>query len=85
MLLAVVAWDRSGRRPYLAAAALLYGLSFTHHLMSVLLAPGLLLFALTSRHRGQFLRELRWTAPLFLLPLVRYLYLPLSALLWRMR
>src|SRR2546428_11314438 len=76
----VLAWDRRGERRWLFASALLYGLCLTHHMMSLLLAPGLLFFALTSRHRSQFLRELRWTLPLFLLPLSLYLYLPLAAL-----
>jgi 4-amino-4-deoxy-L-arabinose transferase-like glycosyltransferase len=80
VLTLVLTWDQRGDRRWLLAAAVTYGLCFTHHLLSVLLAPGLLLFALTSRHRGQFLRELRWTVPLFLLPLALYLYLPLAAL-----
>jgi hypothetical protein len=80
VLTLVLAWERRGDRRWLRAAAVVYGLCFTHHLMSALLAPGLLVFALTSRHRGQFLRELRWTVPLFLLPLGIYLYLPLAAL-----
>jgi Protein of unknown function (DUF2723) len=82
----VLTWDARGRRSpassrrWLAASALVYGLCFTHHMMSTLLAPGLLFFALTSPHRRQFLRELRLTVPLFLLPLALYLYLPLAAL-----
>jgi hypothetical protein len=77
----VLAWDRRGDRRWLWAAALAYGLCFTHHLLSVLLAPGLLLFALTSRQRRSFLAELRFTLPLFLLPFLLYLYVPLAA--WR--
>ena len=65
-----LAWDARGDRRWLLAAAAVYGLCFTHHMMSVLLAPGLLFFALTSPHRAQFFRELRWTAPLFLIPLL---------------
>lgn len=82
----VLTWDARGRRSpassrrWLFAAAFVYGLCFTHHMMSTLLAPGLLFFALTSRHRPQFLRELPRTLPLFLLPLCLYLYLPLAAL-----
>jgi Protein of unknown function (DUF2723) len=76
----VLAWDRRGGRRWLLASAVIYGLCLAHHLMSLLLAPGLLYFVLTSRHRSQFLRELRWTLPLFLLPLTLYLYLPLAAL-----
>lgn len=76
----VLAWDTRGERRWLGTAALVYGLCLTHHLMSLLLFPGLLFYALTSRHRGQFLRELRWTLPLFLLPLSLYAYLPLAAL-----
>jgi hypothetical protein len=79
VLLGVLAWDATGSRRWLLAAAVLYGFSFSHHLMSALLAPALLLFAFTSRHRGQFFRELRWTVPLFLLPLAVYVYLPLAA------
>jgi 4-amino-4-deoxy-L-arabinose transferase-like glycosyltransferase len=79
-LICVLTWDRRGGRRWLWASALIYGLCLTHHMMSLLLAPGLLFLALTSRHRLQFVRELRWTLPLFLLPLALYLYLPLAAL-----
>src|SRR4051794_845275 len=75
----VIRWEESEDRRWLWAAATLYGLCFTHHLMSVLLAPGLLFFALTSPRRSQFLRELPRTLPLFLLPLLLYLYLPRAA------
>jgi 4-amino-4-deoxy-L-arabinose transferase-like glycosyltransferase len=80
VLLCVVRWDAKGDRRWLLAGALLWGLSFTHHLTTGLLAPGLLYFVLTSRYRGQFCRELRWTVPLFLAPLLLYLYLPLASL-----
>ena len=80
VLICVLTWDRRGERRWLWVSALTYGLCLTHHMMSLLLVPGLLFFAITSRHRLQFLRELRWTLPLFLLPLALYLYLPLAAL-----
>ncbi len=80
VLLCVVQWDYSGSPRWLAGAALAYGLCFTHHMMSVLLAPGLLYFALTSPRRAQFARALPWTVPLFLCPLLLYAYLPLAAL-----
>jgi hypothetical protein len=76
----VLTWDRRGERHWLFTSALVYGLCLTHHMMSLLLAPGLLYFALTSPHRRQFLRELPRTIPLVLLPLSLYLYLPLAAL-----
>jgi len=76
----LLAWDRTGRRGYLLAAAAVYGLAFANHLSAVLLAPGLLVFALTGRRRSEFARALRWTVPLFLLPLTLYLYLPLRAM-----
>jgi len=79
LLAAVLAWDRRGDRRWLRAAAVLYGLGFTHHLMSVLLLPGLLFFALTSRHRRQFMRELWVCLPLCLVPLLLYAYLPVRA------
>jgi hypothetical protein len=78
---AVLKWEESEDRRWLWSAAVLYGLCFAHHLMSVLIAPALLFFALTSRRRAQFVRELPRTLPLFLLPLAFYLYLPLMA--WR--
>ncbi len=78
-LLAVLEWDRTGSRRWLAVTALVYGLSFTHHLMSVLVAPALVVLAATSKHRGAFARQLFWTLPLFLLPLLLYLYLPWAA------
>ena len=81
VLLCAVTWDARGDRRWLMATAVVYGLSFTHHLSSILLAPALLYVALTSGHRGQFLRELRWTVPLFITPAVLYVYLPLAA--WR--
>lgn len=80
LLACVLAWDRRGERYWLFTAAIVYGLCLTHHMMSLLLAPGLLYFALTSRHRSLFLRELPRTLPLFLLPLSLYAYLPLAAL-----
>ncbi|MGI8970673.1 MAG: glycosyltransferase family 117 protein, partial [Dehalococcoidia bacterium] len=60
----VLAWDRRGERCWLFTSAVVYGFCLTHHMMSLLLAPGLLYFALTSRHRSQFLRELPRTVPL---------------------
>ncbi len=75
----VLAWDVRGNRHLLRMAALLYGLSFTHHLSSVLLAPALLYLGLTSRHRLQLFRELVFCLPLFLAPLALYAYLPWAA------
>jgi 4-amino-4-deoxy-L-arabinose transferase-like glycosyltransferase len=80
LLCLLLAWEARGERRLLRAAALVYGLCFAHHLLSVLLLPGLLLWVLTSKRRGQFLRELGWTVLLFLLPLLLYLYLPWAAL-----
>src|SRR5207247_4443125 len=54
VLVCVLAWDRRGERRWLWASAMAYGLCFALHMMSVLLAPGLLYFALTSPHRRQF-------------------------------
>ncbi len=80
ILASALEWDARGSRRLLYATAGLWGLSLTHHLSSVLLLPALAYLAATSRHRSQFLRELRGTLPLFLAPLLLYLYLPLSAL-----
>jgi hypothetical protein len=79
LLWLVLSWERRGGRGRLRGAALMYGLCFTHHMLSVLLLPGLLYLALTSRRRGEFVGELGRTVPLFLLPLLLYAYLPLAA------
>ncbi len=73
----VLTWERRGERRYLRLAAVAYGLCCTHHLLSGLLLPGLLVIGLGAKRREQFVRELRWTVPLFLLPLCLYAYLPL--------
>ncbi len=79
VLCCLLTWDRCGDRRWLWAVAVTYGFAFTHHLQCVLLAPALVYFGLTSRHRGQLWRELPRLAPLFLLPLAFYLYLPWAA------
>lgn len=81
VLAAVLRWDQTGSPAVLRLAALLYGLSFTHHLMSVLAAPALLYLAATSGHRRALVRDLPRLLPLFLAPLALYAYLPLAA--WR--
>jgi hypothetical protein len=79
VLLCVLLWDRDGCVRRIRAAALLYGLCFTHHLSSVLMAPALLVLLFTSRHRGRLWRELPQVAALFCAPLVLYVHLPLAA------
>jgi hypothetical protein len=81
VLLCALSWDATGKRAWLLGAALTYGLAFTHHLQAILLAPALLWLAFTSPRRAQFFRELRWSLPLFVLPVVLYAYIPLAA--WR--
>jgi Protein O-mannosyl-transferase TMEM260-like len=80
VLTAGLAWDRTGRRRWLRLTFFLYGLAFTHHLMSVLLAPGLLYLALTSRHRSMLWgRQGLGLLLCFGAPLLLYLYLPWAA------
>lgn len=81
VLLCVLQWDANGNRSWLHAASLTYGFCFTHHLTSLWLFPALLYFILSSPRRFQFLGELRCLIPLFLTPLLFYLYLPWAA--WR--
>jgi hypothetical protein len=80
VVLLALEWERKGETRWLRWAALAYGLSFTHHLMSVLLLPALVYLGFSSRRRGDFLRELRWTLPLFLAPLLLYAYVPIAAM-----
>src|SRR5207237_1167517 len=50
LLLEMVLWDQTGDLRHLKWAAFLTGLNLVHHLSISLLAPGLIGFALTSKH-----------------------------------
>src|SRR5439155_29049 len=69
LLLQMILWDQTGDLRHLRWAALLTGLNLAHHLSISLLAPGLIGFALTSRHARAGLRHLPGLAGLMLLPL----------------
>lgn len=79
VLYCVLKWDRSGDRRWLLAAAGLYGLSLTNHAQTVLLAPALLFFLMTSPRRRALRSEIGWLALLVLAPLLIYVYLPIAA------
>src|SRR5262249_7355245 len=79
VLAAGLTWDRSGELRWLRLTLLLYGLALTHHLMSTLLAPGLLYLALSSRHRGMLWKHGVGLLGCLLAPLLLYLYLPWAA------
>jgi hypothetical protein len=79
VLAAGLTWDRRGELRWLRLTLFLYGLAFTHHLMSALLAPGLLYLALTSRHRAMLWRHGAGLLLCFAVPLLLYLYLPWAA------
>jgi len=81
VLTGLVQWDRTGRRRYLRAGALLYGLSLTHHLMAVTWLPALLVLVFRSRHRRAAASDWRGLTLLTVAPLMLYAYLPLAA--WR--
>lgn len=73
-------WDETGRRIDLYLACGVWGLSLTHHLMAVLLAPALFYLALTSSHRGTLLQAAPGAAAALLAPALLYLYIPIAAL-----
>lgn len=80
ILLTLLVWRDTRRDRYLLAAALLMGLSLTHHLTSGLLLPAGLAFVFLV-DRGK-LREWRLSlkaAGLFVVGLLPYLYLPVRA------
>jgi hypothetical protein len=79
VLLAGIQWDRRGDRRWLWLTAFLFGMGLTHHLMIVLLAPGLLYLGVTSRQRTSLARELPRLALCCAAPLSLYLYLPWAA------
>jgi hypothetical protein len=62
------------------AFALALGLSFAHHLMTVMLAPAFLwLYFVTHRFGAASWKRLAWAVPAFAAGLLTYLYLPLRA------
>lgn len=65
VLLALLWWDRRPSVPRLTLVCLLYALSFGNHLMSILLAPALLVFVATRREGRQALRSPRVIALAF--------------------
>ena len=72
---------RLGTRTSLIPLAFFYGLMFTHHRMSALLLPALVVYVLS--YDREFLREPRTLlrmAIAFILPLLLYLYIPLRGL-----
>lgn len=74
--------ERAARRWLLVLSAGL-GLSFTNHLMTMLLGPGVLALLVLggdwSKRFRALLRQLPLILPAFLLPLLLYAYLPLRA------
>lgn len=80
-LTCAVLWDRSGRIGYLRGCAVLMGLALTHHLMSVMWWPALLLLVAVSPHRRSALKDVWRLAAFMVAPLVLYLYIPWAA--WR--
>lgn len=82
VLLGLLLWKERREDRYLLLAALLVGLSLTHHLTSVLLVPAALAFVFLV-DRGVFRRTrlLLKGLGLFLLGLLPLLYLPLRAVM----
>ena len=80
ILLTLLVWRDTRRDRYLLAAALLMGLSLTHHLTSGLLLPaGLAFVFLVDRGKLREWRLLLKAAGLFVVGLLPYLYLPIRA------
>lgn len=75
--------DRAGTRRWLLVTALAGGLSLTNHMMSILLAPGLLVVLLAGsgwRERlNTLLRNWYIAVPAAILPLLLYVYLPVRS------
>src|SRR5215212_9201782 len=75
--------DEQRLKRWLVALAVVLGLSFTNHLMTTLLVPGialLLLWGSGSRNRLRgILGAWKFWLPAFVLPLLLYAYLPLRA------
>jgi hypothetical protein len=71
------------RPGYLLLAAILFGLALGNHSTTVLLAPGLFLFfwlnCRPSHNTHDVLRFVPFLLPIFLLPVLLYLYVPLRA------
>jgi len=78
VLAAALFWGQAPGRRRLYLLALAYGLSLAHHRTMILLAPGLAIYVLWM-DRGVWRARRNWLALLCLaLPLVLYIYLPLT-------
>lgn len=82
ILYALLLWRDSDRDGHLLLAALLMGLSLTHHLTSALLIPVAIIFVVMT-NRSVLRRTGLWLkgAGLFALGLTPYLYLPVRAVM----
>lgn len=82
-LWALIVWDESGQKRFLAAFALIFGLSLSNHTTSLLFAPAFAWWVASSK-RWRWNRSsiplLAGMLGLFVLGLSPYLYLPLRAL-----
>lgn len=79
VLTCLVYWDRTGNAGFLRVAAVLFGLSLTHHLMTLTWIPAYVLIVWLSPHRAQLRLQWRAVCVGVFLPLLLYLYLPLAA------
>jgi hypothetical protein len=80
LLLLLLRWSESRSTGTLRLAALVYGLSLTHHSTMILFLPALLLFVwLTDRSLFRKVRSLFGLLILAVVPLLLYLYIPWRA------
>ncbi len=73
---ALLTWERTLDKRYLALSAFMFGLSLSNHLTSVLLLPALIFFLVSSPGRIR-LKDFAYLLPLVILGLTPYIYLPL--------
>lgn len=79
LIVALLLWRRN--RVSLWVVGLVIGLGLAHHRMIVLLLPGVLLFVLLTRRPTW--REIGFSLPALITPLLLYAYIPLRAAPWQ--
>jgi len=80
LLLVLLRWEETGKLKYLYLLAFFFGLSFTHHILTVILIPSFAYYILKKNKKLLDYRLLIMLSVIFLIGLSVYAYLPIRSL-----